>query len=205
MLIFTFYLVPLPSIISLRMLAQISPEDKNLNVTTPYYIFKYSIRSEVTRRYYERRIRTFFDFIQFLPSSELEKRCNIFAKKATRNNKWAVVNIIRFLQYEKERVEKGEITAATLSNFVKSIKLYCEMCDATIHWKKITRGLPRPRLTANDRALEIDPEMLEALFNKGLLLYAEDKKEEALTWIDKALIIDPTNQQILDLKAQLQD
>src|SRR5688572_32825835 len=85
MLIFTFYLVPLPSIISLRMLAQISPEDKNLNVTTPYYIFKYSIRSEVTRRYYERRIRTFFDFIQFLPSSELEKRCNIFAKKATRN------------------------------------------------------------------------------------------------------------------------
>ena len=41
------------------------------------------------------------------------------------------------------------------------------MCDVTIHWKKITRGLPRPRLTANDRALEIDPEMLEALFNKG--------------------------------------
>ena len=137
-----------------RMLA--SSEDKNLNVTTPYYIFKYSIRSELTRRYYERRIKKFFDYIGFLPGSELEKQCNVFAKKATRNNNWAVVNIIRFLQYEKARVEKGEITAATLSNFVKSIKLYCEMCDITIHWKKITRGLPRPRLAANDRAPTID-------------------------------------------------
>jgi len=138
------------------MLTQSSTEDKNPNVTTPYYIFKYSIRSELTRRYYERRIRTFFDYIRFLPNSELERRCNVFAKKAIKNNNWAVDNIIRFLQYEKGRVEIGEITAATLINFVKSIKLYCEMCDITIHWKKITRGLPRPRLAANDRAPTIE-------------------------------------------------
>ena len=32
---------------------------------SPYIMFKYSIRSELTRKYYERRLRTFFDFIQF--------------------------------------------------------------------------------------------------------------------------------------------
>ncbi|HEY9399108.1 MAG TPA: hypothetical protein VIP29_04345 [Nitrososphaeraceae archaeon] len=64
--------------------------------------------------------------------------------------------IIKFLQYEKERVDKGEITAATLRNFVKSIKLYCEMCAVQIPWKKITRGLPRPREVANDRAPTVE-------------------------------------------------
>ena len=120
------------------MLAQLFPNAKTQDVTSPYYIFKYSIRSEITRKYYERRIRAFFDFIEFLPDSEIEKRCDIFPQKAKKNGEWAISNIIRFLQYEKERVEKGEITAATLSNFVKSIKLYCEMCDnLQINIKKI--------------------------------------------------------------------
>ena len=30
-----------------------------------YTIFKYSIRSELTQKYYERRLRKFFDVIQF--------------------------------------------------------------------------------------------------------------------------------------------
>jgi hypothetical protein len=53
-------------------------------------------------------------------------------------------------------VENNEITAATLSNFVKSIKLLYEMCEIQIHWKKITRGLPRPRAVASDRAPTIE-------------------------------------------------
>lgn len=126
------------------------------DVTSPYYTFKYSIRSELTRKYYERRIRTFFDFIGFLNDSDIEKRCNFFAQKSESDNNWASVQIIRFLQFEKLRVEKSEITAATLSNFVKSIKLFCEMCEIDIHWKKITRGLPRPRVVANDRAPTIE-------------------------------------------------
>jgi hypothetical protein len=93
------------------------------------YMFKYTIRSDLTRKYYERRIRTFFDFIEFLVSSDIEKRCNFFAHKAKIDNNWASIQIIKFLQYEKLRVEKSEITAATLSNFVKSIKLFCEMCE----------------------------------------------------------------------------
>ena len=30
---------------------------------SPYMMFRYSIRSELTRKYYERRLRRFFDYI----------------------------------------------------------------------------------------------------------------------------------------------
>jgi integrase len=72
------------------------------------------------------------------------------------DHKWAFHNIIKFLQYEKERVEKEEITGATLRNFVKTIKLFCEMSDIPIQWKKITRGLPKSRKYADDRAPTIE-------------------------------------------------
>ncbi len=32
---------------------------------TPYLMFKYAIKTEITRRYHERRLRKFFDFIEF--------------------------------------------------------------------------------------------------------------------------------------------
>ena len=33
--------------------------------SSPYLMFKFSTRSEITRKYYERRIRLFLDFIKF--------------------------------------------------------------------------------------------------------------------------------------------
>jgi hypothetical protein len=54
------------------------------------------------------------------------------------------------------RVEKEEITAATLKNFIKSLKVFCESTDIDDAWKKVTRGLPRGRQAANDRASTIE-------------------------------------------------
>jgi hypothetical protein len=120
---------------------------------SPYTMFKYSIRSELTRMYYERRLRTFLDFIQFeIEIKDVEIRCNHFAEKGKININWTLNHIIRFLQFQKERVENKEITAATLKNFVKSLKVFCDSADLDIPWKKITRGLPKGRQAANDRA-----------------------------------------------------
>lgn len=130
--------------------------DDDITIASPYYLFKCSIRSELTRKYYERRLKRFFDFIGFSTGSAIEERCNLFPEEARKNINLTIVQIIKFLQYHKERVEKGEITAATLSNFVKSLKLYCEMCEISIPWKKITRGLPKPRTSSNDRAPTIE-------------------------------------------------
>lgn len=54
------------------------------------------------------------------------------------------------MQFQKERVEKEEITGATLKNFIKSIKIFCDSADIDIPWKKVTRGLPKGRQAAND-------------------------------------------------------
>jgi integrase len=103
--------------------------------------------------YYERRLRTFLDFIQFeIEIKDVEIRCNHFAEKGKININWTSNHIIRFLQFQKERVENEEITAVTLKNFVKSLKVFCDCADLDIPWKKITRGLPKGRQAANDRA-----------------------------------------------------
>jgi hypothetical protein len=119
-------------------------------------MFKFSIRSELTRKYYERRIRTFFNFIDFCHDKNMEERCNSFAETMKSDSNWGLNNIIRFLQFQKERTQKNEITPATMINFVKALKLFCEMSDIPIPWKKLTRGLPRARETSNDRAPTIE-------------------------------------------------
>jgi integrase len=126
------------------------------NLSNPYFMFKFSIRSQITRKYYERRIKKFFDFIEFSPDLDIEERCNKFAHQASKSLNWALDRVVYFLQFEKERTQKGQITAATLRNFVKALKLFCEMADIKIPWKKIVRGLPRPRESANDRAPTIE-------------------------------------------------
>ena len=42
----------------------ISKEGHNKELTS-YLMFKYAIKTEITRRYYERRLKKFFDYIEF--------------------------------------------------------------------------------------------------------------------------------------------
>jgi integrase len=53
-------------------------------------------------------------------------------------------------------VEKGEITAGTLRNSVKSLKAFCDSADLNIPWKKVTKGLPKARQSSNDRAPTVE-------------------------------------------------
>jgi hypothetical protein len=95
--------------------------------SNPYSMLVYAIRSALTRDYYLRRLRRFFDFINLEKERTIEERCNLFADRAKTDPNWAFIRIMGFLQFQKERVEKREITAATLRNLVKAIKLFCEM------------------------------------------------------------------------------
>jgi hypothetical protein len=54
-----------------------SEEDDNA-----YSLFLYGIRSPVTRDYYMRRLRIFFNYIKLLPDETMENRCNSFAAYA---------------------------------------------------------------------------------------------------------------------------
>jgi hypothetical protein len=117
----------------------------------PFILFEYSIRSPYTKESYFRRLRRFFDAIS-LEGLTLESRCNLFAEKGKQDPKWAFNSILKFVLQEKKRVENKEITGGTLRNSVKTIKTFCEVTDILIPWKKITRGLPRVKRYADDRA-----------------------------------------------------
>jgi len=67
-----------------------------------------------------------------------------------------LIVMLNSYNFKKNRVEKEEITGATLRNFIKAIKLFCEMSDIHIQWKKITRGPPKIRRHADDRAPTIE-------------------------------------------------
>jgi integrase len=63
---------------------------------------------------------------------------------------------MKFIRYQKNRAEKGEISTSTLPNYYKPIKLFCEMNDLVLNWKKITRGMPKGKSYASDRIPTLD-------------------------------------------------
>ena len=89
-------------------------------------------------------------------NGHLQDRARMFAEMGTKDSIWAFNTILGFMQILKERVGRKEITAGTIRNYVKSIKLFCQMADIPISWDKITRGLPRGRRYAEDRAPTLD-------------------------------------------------
>jgi integrase len=60
------------------------------------------------------------------------------------------------MQFQLDRANRKEITGSTVRNYLKSIKLFCEMADLSITWKKISRGLPRAKNYADDRIPSIE-------------------------------------------------
>lgn len=121
----------------------------------PYSIFKYALNSPITRDRYITRLNRFFTFIG-IDGTTIEDRCRAFVQNAMKDNGWAFRNIINFLQVQKARVDRREITGSTIRNYVKAIKLFTEMNDILISWKRITRGLPKGRKAADDRAPTIE-------------------------------------------------
>lgn len=123
--------------------------------SSPYSLFMFAIKSPMTRRKYQGRLCLFFNYIG-IPQGTMEERCNLFVMEANNNLNWLFDNIVKFFQYQRERVEKKEIVGSTFYNYVKAIKLFSEMSDIHIQWKKITRGLPKGKKYAADRAPTIE-------------------------------------------------
>jgi hypothetical protein len=69
----------------------------------------------------------------------LEEKSLVFYHQALENPKWLSFQLIRFLQFQKERVSKGEIVESTISNYFKAIRLFCEMNEIDVNWKIIKK------------------------------------------------------------------
>jgi integrase len=116
----------------------------------PYSLFIFAINSPSTREKCVPRLNKFFNYINL--TGTMQGKCSTFSKNAKDQPSWALGCVIKYLQMNKDRVERKEITAATALNSVKTIKLFCEMNEILLPWKRITRGLPKARRYADDRA-----------------------------------------------------
>ena len=149
-------------------------------------LFRAAIKSQATRDPYERRLIGFLKKMDAMsPDGFVE-----FA----RNNSMVVENkIIAFLSSERARADRGEISAGTINNWVKAVRLFLEMSDVTLNWKKIRRVLPRARRYALDRVPTIDElrEILDAADLRGkaltLIFISSGVREGAIPYLQEQL------------------
>jgi hypothetical protein len=129
--------------------SSIAVEQKN-----PIAVFMYALKAAESRRQYPRRFKIFLDYLKL--EGGLEEQAKQFLSKATESQQRAEEALIGFISYELERAKKREISECTIPNYYRATKLFCEMNDIILNWKKIARGLPRAGKAANDRAPTIE-------------------------------------------------
>jgi hypothetical protein len=89
-------------------------------------------------------------------NKSIKELCRIFVEKGKQDPNWIINNIVAFLIEYEDRYDRREISESTIRNYVKVVKLICEMNDIVIHWKKTIRGVANGRQWADDRAPNID-------------------------------------------------
>ena len=116
----------------------------------PLQNFLYALKAPDSKRQYPRRLEYFFDYLGL--NGTLKEKCIVFYNQAKTDLLWTQHQLMQYIEFQKERAEKGEIAESTINNYYKSVKLFCEMNDILLNWKKIAKGKPQHRDYANDRA-----------------------------------------------------
>jgi hypothetical protein len=86
----------------------------------PYSLFFHAMKSPLTKKKYSRRLEMFFNFIK-IPGESLEERCLTFVNNGKDNVNWVFTNILKFVLFYKQRIDRKEISGATLINYLKAI------------------------------------------------------------------------------------
>jgi integrase len=118
-------------------------------ILTPYENFLYAMKAQETKRQYPHRLDKFLTFMNL--QGTIQEKCARLYETANKNINLFQSNIIRFINFQKERIGRGEISEGTLCNYVKALKLFCNMNDIVINWKKIGKGMPSEKHNAEDR------------------------------------------------------
>ncbi len=103
-------------------------------------LYLFALKSPLTREKYQKRMEKFFDFVGLEGKTVEEKSLSFVGKSHLEGNQWVFNSVLKFMLYQIDRVNKKEIVGSTVQNYLKSVKLFCDMADINIHWKKISRG-----------------------------------------------------------------
>jgi integrase len=118
--------------------------------TDPWMLFLYALKAPATKEKYIQRLTKFLDFLGYQGTKE--EKALAFADRARADPFYAFNSVLKFFQIKREQIDRKETAIGTVRNYVKSIKLFCDMADLQVPWAKITRGLPRAKRFADDRA-----------------------------------------------------
>ncbi|MGD9674648.1 MAG: hypothetical protein AB7U98_14360 [Candidatus Nitrosocosmicus sp.] len=129
---------------------------RNKTTRTPFFKFSYAISSEQTKEYYFRKLKVFLEYLD-IPKEPFEDGVNtLYDQIQEKGIDWFTESLIDFIVDFKQRVTNREITAGTLRNYYKPIKLFCDMNNILLNWKLIARGIPSSKRAAMDRAPTLD-------------------------------------------------
>ncbi len=123
---------------------------------SPYAKFKMALKSKEVQRQYPNLLGRFLDFCNFEGGTPEVKAIKFFEYARSNHQEDVEDLIIRFILFQKNRIDKKEITAGTLRNYTKAIKLFCRMNRTDVTWDVISSSLPKVKQYANDRIPTID-------------------------------------------------
>ena len=103
--------------------------------------FNYALKSVESQRQYPRRFKMFLDFLDFGVTS-IEEQSMIFLQEGKINPMRAEEMFMKFCNYQKKRVINSEISESTIPNYFKATKLFCDMNNLILNWKKNSKGVP---------------------------------------------------------------
>jgi hypothetical protein len=106
--------------------------------------------SSHTRHQYLVNLKLFFDSLGLQGS--LDKQSREFLTRAKTDKEWAQNGLKYLIRDKKRKAEEGQIAESTVRNFCKPVKLFCEVHEIELSWKKIKNIIPKGRRYANDRA-----------------------------------------------------
>lgn len=86
-------------------------------------MFLYGLKDPMTKEKYRGRLTKFFDLVGLTDKTIIEECAKAFTERGKKEPDWVFVTVLRFVQTQKERMEKGEISPATLRNYIKAVKL----------------------------------------------------------------------------------
>ena len=115
----------------------------------------YALKAPATKEKYIRRLTKFLDFLGYQGTKEEKARA--FPEQARGDPVYAFDSVLKFFQNKREHFDRKEMVIGTVRNYLKRIKLFCDMANLQISWTKIARALPIAKRFADDR----DPTLQE--------------------------------------------
>ena len=81
----------------------------------PLQNFLYALKAPDSKRQYPRRFEYFLDYLEL--KGTLKEKCLIFSEQAKQDILWTQHQIMQYVEFQKERAEKGEIAESTINNY----------------------------------------------------------------------------------------